>query len=387
MSDQDRYRAAARATFQALKQDLEKIEHSWRVAHAFDTAIDYFLNVDKTGSQDFGNLVLRKTGGRVDRYEDSGWWTIAALRAFENPPLFGNLERFGNLVVDNWKRFNNNAPKTWERAKDKPGYKDFAPRFEGGVWNANWTAPCCDPYHREEPPCPKPNTLCGTQNTLTNGLYLISAARLFLNGHFARSSFPQAAASREVRFLWDWLSHRNENDNSLLKYVLGGGAVVRERATTYLSGKRDTGYRPDFAWAGDQGLILGGLSDMMTISRGINPEYPAYLDMVTTLLQGFQVFLADQNTNIILPWNGGGPPDGRDADYWTGPAVFTRYALHAFQNNPDVKQVMQKMYFPDFIRQNADHAIAQPMSSPDPNTDLVYRTNDLAALTMAVVVS
>ena len=137
---------------------------------------------------------------------------------------------------------------------------------------------------------------------------------------------------------------------------------------------------PKLAWAGDQGLILGGLVDRMRYTSSAM-EYAEMLGTAVQILGGVRDHLAVDG--ILQPWTPGQPPPaGDEGDYCTGVAVCMRYLLYAWQNNTDLHVELAKPAYQQFIRTNAERVIAQPS---DCNTDeMANLINDLAVLVTAI---
>lgn len=375
------FKTAAQGTFANLAKVFDGVY--WRLGNTFDTTLDYFANVSSDEAAAFGQLALSRYKPPPGAWwDDYGWWGVAALRAFQQEHWFGGrIVQFKQIASDCWTAMDDNAPYVWDR-RPKPGGTDYfaslEPRFVGGVWNSNWsqnTDNCqtdsCDPIK----PCK--GGLCGFQNTVTNGLYWTLAARLFT----VFKQPPQlAAAAREHTFLKQWFD-LTPSDDALLNSFGSGLAVVRERVSTYSSGGPVAGYQSDMAWAGDQGVILGGLVDMMLVLGKSSPQYPELLATAKAILAGSKTYLAQDG--ILQPWTPGmSPPGGDSDDYNTGVAAFYRYVLYAFQNNIDLTTYLMSPTsgYLEFVRDNAQHVV----DNPSPTDDLTGLTNDLARLVAAV---
>ena len=224
------------------------------------------------------------------------------------------------------------------------------------------------------------NGLGGRQNTVTNGLHLVLAERLALAGNL-----HQIIAGAEFEFLTRWFEDPDE-DLRLMNDYQPGRSVVRERVSYFLGGKRDPYYYKDLAWAGDQGLIVGGLADRMSLLGKASPDYEKVRAVAIRLMEGTKDYLA-RNTaqqGILQPWApcppSSAPGDDPD-DYWTGPAVRMRYLLSAFEND-DLKSYLLQHYH-EFIYANAAYVVenSNRQQSSDPVVNL---TNDLAILVAAV---
>jgi hypothetical protein len=370
----DRYRDAALHQFSRLQPIFARNGNFWRLGNAFDTTIDYFGFIDGGEAKAFAGSALdryEKTKG--DWFDDFGWWGIAALKASQRPNLFpGFVGRFRDVANGAWRTMADNAPKVWVKA-DQAKYADYAPRFEGGVWNAYWTDDC-NPID----PC---NALQGIQNTVTNGLFLILAARLGCSGR----ADCQQAANRQYGFLRPWFEAKSPPDALLAPCPGGGeGAFVRERVSAYGSGAPAHAYRPSLAWSGDQGLIVSGLIDRTILEP---KAYAETVPLARTILRGAREYLTDSG-GIVQPWrerDGLGAPGGDADDYMTGPGVFMRTLLYAYRANPDLKTFLKQAGYLDIVRANAEKALEPPDVGADDDRALILLTNNLATLTAAVV--
>lgn len=146
----------------------------------------------------------------------------------------------------------------------------------------------------------------------------------------------------------------------------------------------DPAFRSDLAWAGDQGLILGGLVDRMRIVGKASPEYPELLATARKLMAGTMDYLTAPTTEpgILKPWYPDRSPGGDDSDYWTGPAVYMRYLLNAFERD-DLRADLLAPAYQTFIKKAAEFAMTH---TPQSNDTVVDLTNDLAALVAACVI-
>ena len=368
------YRQAATKIFEWLMQSYDS--SYWILGHSFDTIIDYLDNVDHSKAADVGNMVvkqyqiaLNKTGGYDSAwFDDFGWWTVATQRAVGKPFFTPEAKnQFRGIMSECWKRFTGNAPYVWDRRP--PGtFDDYRPAVDGGAWNEYWEGTSSTfpgPKHGD----PKSGTLQGIQNTVTNALYLVAAQRLGGTDPDAK-----AAAEREYNFLSNWLWQQQQDP---LWWPQNGpnAALVRERVSHFYNGKEDTGFQKDWAWTGDQGLILGALTDRMRLD-----DYQAVLGRAKQLLTGVRSSLVD-GSGMLGPWsNSGSVPDGDTGDYETGVGVFWRNVLYTWKNNPDLRAFLSDPAYQQFVRVNGNEAVNAPQTS-----DLVTLTNQLAVLVAAAV--
>ena len=383
----DDYRQAAKDKFDWLCKNYDS--SFWRLGHAFDTMIDYLDNVDPSGAADLGEIVLRqyqtslnKVGGPPPEkpvgydaawFDDFGWWTIAFERGARKMTFFSQdlKTQFLSLMSACWSRFDGNAPYVWDR--QEPGsFTEYEPAVDGGVWNAYWTGtsdnfpgPRADPRQAAYGPG-------GIQNTVTNTVYLISAQRL---GQFMPG--VERAYLRQYDFLSTWLW--SQEPALWWVHADSKSALVRERVSHFANRDQALGFQPNWSWTGDQGLILGVLTDRMISDK---ENYPRLLGYAKQLLEGARSQLAVGG--ILQPWSTTGRVlSGFEDDYRTGVAVFWRYLLHAWKTNDDLRAVLTDPAYRKFVKDNADRAKDAGAAGGDPfNTT----TNDLAVLIAATVI-
>ncbi len=83
-------------------------------------------------------------------------------------------------------------------------------------------------------------------------------------------------------------------------------------------------YRPSLAWAGDQGLIVGGLIDRTILEP---KAYAETVPLARTILRGSRdtSSIPAASSSPGSERDGLGAPGGDVDDYMTGPGVFMRY--------------------------------------------------------------
>ena len=102
-------------------------------------------------------------------------------------------------------------------------------------------------------------------------------------------------------------------------------------------------YYPDNAWAGDQGLFMGGLLDFATLFNA-----PAALLLARKITFGVQqrmeVVPVSSGGNIFasyLPYANPNPPFTADFDdYTSGLGVLLRYLAYVYQTSPQIAQIV-----------------------------------------------
>jgi len=381
--DKTKYINAANQAYQALKLVfLNEDSDFWYRGHAFDTVVDYFQTVNRQDANGFAATAINGYQPITDAwYDDFSWWGIAFLKA-ATAPVFSaeNQDSFRRYALKAWLGMGP-SPFGWALCDDKQLRNEYAPLFDGGVWN----------HILDQADNPGSTPFAGHQNTVTNLGYLVLASRLFLDKGPNNGVF-QAAMETEYSFLEKWFRFENTKYSLLDHWDLAPPkTVVRERVGKFKptkedpAGKDDPQYNPNCYWAGDQGLLLGALVDRMTV---IGPErkdeYDKLLNRAFALLYGSREKFTQNN--ILQPWspNPPVPPIKDDTnDYWTGRAVYMRYLLWAFQHNARLKAFLGGPTFQQLITINADAVVNNP-NRPQSEKPIVNLTNNLAILVAAV---
>jgi hypothetical protein len=166
-------------------------------------------------------------------------------------------------------------------------------------------------------------------------------------------------------------------------------------------------------WTGDQGLVTGAMVDLMHMEGVVAPPDS---DSVKHILDGVLAHLTQSQKDcphdslpegVLRPWiyfNGwqkgcdgeGFQLDDEGENYKTGPGVFMRYLLYAYQNNEDLRDYI-KLNFGVFIMDNTEAVMngnyecgccKHPITK-GPKYDicnLACQTNRLATLIMALAI-
>ncbi len=411
MSDEvERWRSMAFSSFALLSKWYKWGGNYWQLGHAFDTMIDYFDVVDRTEAAVSAEIVIdrfQKTEGYW--YDDFGWWGVACLRASQRDDLFGaaRAAQFKTIALKCWNFMNSadrgdmeiicwdtgimrGAPNVWRGYDSR--FAELEPRVDGGVWNRDWkwstmADPCyCVPIYRSPKNFFAKDGLSGFQNTVTNALYLALASRINKTINVVNE------AHREYNFLSKWL-HLQDADADPLLYDLGpdkgnARAVVRERVTAYKKRPNQPlydvwAYRPQLAWAGDQGLMVSALVDYMEAFG----QRDDLTNLCKSVIRGSIFYLTDHRPDsdtkgLLLNWwdpdpnNHNSPPGGDAGNYVTGSGVFWRCLLHAFRKNPQLKALIKESG--DFIRTNANAPAHFAQDDRGPIDDMVVvHANDL----------
>jgi hypothetical protein len=386
-SKKDDLVTAAQETYAKLKAIFQQDRNYWRLGQTFDTIIDYFVVTQATAEATaFTSVALdRYAASRGSWYDDYAWWAISNLKAAQHKELFGDAtDTFFKNSLECWQKM---APSTdvWNHAQALPKFAVLKPAVPGGVWNHAYDSSDTGSYN---PLNPNGDPLGGYQNTVTNSLRLVLAARLTRHDGQAAGVYRDAMESA-YRFLQDWLTMTRPGLEPLLNVFEPGKAVVRERISAYDSGLQLNGYRSRLAWAGDQGLVIGGLAERMEIVGKSDPTYPAMLGVIRQILAGVPNYLSVDG--LLLPWwpdpspgTAGKRPAGDPEDYRTGIGVYVRYLLALHQlNNDDLKEDLAP--YRRFVTVNAQHVLNYPsVAERSVDATMVTLTNDLAILTVAI---
>ena len=458
------YRKAAEREYKKLLDAwfYQGDEHTlmWYQGNALDTLIDYVsITQDAGKGADLGEkikILWSKAEPEGAWWDDFGWWGVAFLNAAKNYKILGQPDaaEYMENAADCLKDHMDKATAVWDMATQEPScipclntppanWYRFEPRFTGGVWNSAFAGltpgpqESCNPNNTDPPPDPEipvgtPEDDCSIlnplQNTVTNGLYLVLNTRYCLQN-------PQIEETRRDRTLaiygWfkNWmevmdteitLCYGNTVKPSLLNSETG---LVRERVATYgqdilKSPGCFTGvkwYEQDLSWAGDQGIVLGGLvdilnSDLTEDNRWLLEKAKGIIDGVRNHMnKGVSGSTHDNLApEVLRPWtkfDGWGPDGDPDSpftapggfgfgdpdyprvgdpeydavcsctnlqkdppcpseppkvaldpstNYIAGPGIFMRYLLYAYQNSHDLKDHIRTLEYLAFLKANAD---------------------------------
>ena len=373
----------------------------------------------------------------------------AYARIFEDS--YATQETFQEIARTTWGIFHDGkrdgihegAPRVWENRENRTGFRPgwpkpipdqlSPPRFEGGVWQydlftnrrnttypsdrATWVAPPdCD----AGPMNPNQQKLGPYQVTVVNGLYFVLAQRLLALDAANRADY-EAAVNAEYGFLRSWFGYDHgyrlpthpgatcpagcDNDKALLQLypppaqggTSGSPALVYERVSTYAAPARSTdpypqvqNWKPTTFWAGDQGLVLGGLIDYARShpDDAMSPEVAAMIVKgVMTQMTG-----SDYGVKPWLPWDGDSrsAPGGYGQAYECGTGIFMRYLLSAakaqFPGNP-IPDLVKSQDFQDFLWNAASTAYCRGFqkgfNTDPPPPDIFPPFNVLATMVTA----
>lgn len=417
----DKYISQAKTTFSTLLQIFKKPANAWQLGNVFDTLTDFVVRFpDAEPTQ--GAVVaaawqqLQNLKGMC-WYDDYGWWGIASAKAFDKKyaTVFGSLrQQFQQSATHSWDimytgkpdSYNppykyKGGPMVWENRDEgtDPGYFSkpgtwAVPRFSGGVWQYDMfkeerTDPKDCAPGSSNPSDPHKCLLGPFQNTVMNGLYFVLALRLALQG---KGNATPRAAETEKAFLDAWFSL--EGDESLLWHNADECALVRERVQTYAYREETKsyplvqGHNAKGAWCGDQGLIMGGLLDYLTL-RGhgfILPSDPQAELRAISIACAVLCTPEMVDSLGVMPYspefNNQGDPD----DYSCGTGVFWRYLLRGFEQNSALRTQVLNWVANDpennAIYKSAENTFTQ--RQPPNDNELFVNFNILAVLLAAI---
>jgi hypothetical protein len=280
------------------------------------------------------------------------------------------------------------APNVWDNRDEgsKRGYFTdpdtwAKPRVMGGVWQYDMFK---DPRPATECSSSNPSdpNTCEAgpfQNATMNALFLILALRM--GQHGVRTA---EAIANEIEFLKTWFDHDVEHageDGLLMRFPPELLVLVRDRVPTYAycEARKEYpavyGYEPRGAWCGDQGLMLGGLLDYLSVHPSDPMPQPRAISIVGGVLRHM---VTDQVVQSTLNFH-------EDLiDLMCGSGVFWRYLLQGFRLNGVLrKQVLAWVNeAPDNnpVYRSAQYACTHT-DSRDP---LFAEFNILATLTAAI---
>jgi len=433
----------------------------WYQGNALDTLIDYVaITKDAKKGYDLGKKIktlwdLQEKEGYW--WDDFGWWGVAFLNAAQNHSI---LKQEKAVYMKNAEKcledHMDQATQVWTMASTEPScipclhtppanWYRFEPRFTGGVWNTAFAGlntgkqSSCKPSDSSIPlgtPEDDCSLLTPLQNTVTNGLYLVLNTR-----YYQQTSEKQEKRRDRTLAIYGWFKNwmdledqevpqcpvskekptpLNKIKPSLLNSKTG---LVRERVGTYiqdttLSPSCFTGvkwYEQDLSWAGDQGIVLGGLVDILNSNLTEDNEW--LLEKAKGILDGVKDHMTrgmsgstrdNLAQEVLRPWtrfDGWGPDDGKDptfaspgvfgfgdpdyprsgdleydevcsCDQWkteppcpseppkiavdpttnyiAGPGIFMRYLLYAYRNNKDLRDHIRSNKYLTFLKANTD---------------------------------
>jgi predicted alpha-1,6-mannanase (GH76 family) len=283
------YRVAAQDAVTALQQWYNPERGTWRTtgwwnsANALEALIDYMaLTKDRRHLDVISTTFEKRQSGNFlnEYYDDEGWWGIAWVKAYD-------------LTKDS--RYLDMAKRIFDDMKG--GWDDT---FGGGVW---WRK---DRRYK---------------NAIPNELFLTLATRLHQRTRHDKG--PESYldwAQKEA----DWFEASGMiNDRNLVNDGLNRQGKNNGRTT----------------WTYNQGVILGGLTEMYRITHK-----SSYLRRAESIADAAIRTLVDEDGILVEPCEGSSDCGG-DAPQFKG--IFMRYLGQLYT-------VSKKASYRDFIRRNAD---------------------------------
>jgi hypothetical protein len=364
---------AIQTVYQNLKTSWQANNNSWKVANSFDTMLDYLRYLFDTNNPtakaesawvlDQAYKKWSSAQGSLCWYDDHGWWGISCGKAFDPnyETVFANSESvqdFRKLAVDRWKVMNSGkddnchlgGPNVWDNrcccgctekpigCFDDPNDRDnwAMPLFEGGVWQYDMFKEGRPTVHCDENAMDPFSTQLGPfQNTVMNGLYFVLTQQMAAyqkanpNDPLLSGLNFEAAIATEYEFLHQWFNY-GDKTHSLLSVLSDNTAMVRERVGVYAqmadgSYPEVNGFDSNQGWAGDQGLMLGGLC-LYALTQPDGNDARTYANWLAAGMSDPNGMFSDNADNYIQPCTPVWLPDDMP-DYISGVGVFFRYLM------------------------------------------------------------
>lgn len=393
----------------------------WKLGCVFDTLLDYMLmavndrTITPSVAQDVVSRVLAKYGQVYPCwYDDFAWWGVLGCKAFDPAydEVFGaNKDAFKQIALSCWDVIQNGKPTVPESkgapnayaSCDQVTFASVAPKFPGGVWQYDiWACPRTDedrcfgltesnsPIAVPAGPCivSQPKELGPYQQSVMTGLYLLLSQRL-ADYNQTGPSF----ANNIYSFIDNWVNHPSLTAAQTLMNTFDrqDEGIIRERVSIYANGDAVNLYNQgDAAWAGDQGLVLGGLLNYYLA----NPEGKnEALNMALKIVRGTFNKMSNHGdshgiVNYWYPVNNDNPIApflGDPGDYSSGLGVFFRYLLFGFTNNAEIRNEIQSNEAILFkIKRTADAAYDDKLPMVTGMNPVFNQFNRLSVLTFAI---
>lgn len=334
-------------------------------------------------------------------WDDFGWLGIVSLRAAEMSEMskeqksdlvkkavnswcymYGNgwkngtsPDQWGNFSVpftDQWGKpgteDNIGAPNSFtyamQEGHDPERYQPFEPMYTpGGIWNAMIIGNDAKQQPQYGPTC---SYLAPVQNTVTNALFMLLTLRVYraLNGEYAglvkegdiNVNAIRTMLDNQLSWIQQWFDR--EEEDSLLLTLAEDKVMVRERVARYRNGMWDSAFYSGLCWTGDQGIMLAALceagqwmeTEQIKADSSWLSKYKSIMNAVRTTMfseEGIEGLGAQ-----LRPWINKGAfnefdlfPQGDDADYQTGVAVYLRYLEQQLAVNPQLADLYRDAVF------------------------------------------
>ncbi|WP_442267035.1 hypothetical protein ACSIGC_04875 [Tenacibaculum sp. ZS6-P6] len=291
-----------------------------------------------------GTSTIPGTAQCANWYDDAGWWGIACSKAYD--PFYEKLftpetkVKAQNIAKACWIAMETGtytqyggAPNVYLTAinQNSPYINKTAPRYEGGVWQANFG----DPLTAKLGPF---------QDSVVNGLWFTLSTRLYkISEDFELQKRISPYIDSFVSFFKQWIT---DSEYSILFKTGEQSGLIRERYPAYNNSVQNYGgstlvnpnswYEANTCWAGDQGLYLGGFYEYSTI---ILSEESFANETMNVILSGIPNMTTTNpitpiQNNIIAPWFPYTPNNGLkvtdSGDYASGSGICMRYLLYGY---------------------------------------------------------
>ena len=247
----------------------------WKSANALETVIDYsfvrsLYNIDTIIREVYANGKYQMSGNFIGYYyDDEAWWALAWLKAYEKTSSVEYLSIAKDIFTD--------MLTGWD---DSCG---------GGIY---WSKGKVE------------------KNAIENELFITLGARLYLNTHNDFYLFWTKKA-------WAWFDKTG---------MQGASGLINDGidpATCESNGKP--------AWTYNQGVILGGLTDLYKITGDLT-----FLDKARQIATSAMTLLVDEQGVLTEPCESFADGCGTDGPQFKG--IFVRYLSYLYQNELQFSQ-------------------------------------------------
>jgi hypothetical protein len=312
-------------------------------------------------------------------YDDWCWWGISTAKIFD--PKYDALfepdkklsENFYKICTQTFRFMQSgDAPYSpsapfykgtmqaynfvVEQAKGYPDWEDLRRAIEP-VWNLGcWQGPMAPASVNNSNYDPLTNTLGSFQDSVMNGLVYIFVQRtLNKTGADGFELGTSADVENMTSFYKNWMSSAVPAEKRIFNVLGSNHGLFRERIGMYKDGTTLMGFRQELAWAGDQGLMLGALTQLY--NRQTGSEQSGTLRLIESVVRGVLgagLGAMGSYDNVIMPWcniglsqteQPGNAPgydashSGDNGDYFSGTGIFMRGLLEAMSNQ-QVKDIV-----------------------------------------------
>lgn len=291
----------------------------WNSANALNALTDYMEATNtSTYEPDLAtSFAVNKPGGFINGYyDDEGWWALNWINAYD---LTGNTN-----YLDMAKSIFTNMTGGWGST------------CGGGIW---WNK-------------------AGTyKNAIANELFLTVAIRL--HERTPNDSTYMNWANRE----WTWFKGSGMiNSSNLINDGLSLPSCTNNGATT---------------WTYNQGVILGGLTDMYR-----STDNRSYLQQAELIANAAITHLVNSNGILVEPCE---PNCGGDGPQFKGIFMRNLWYLYKFDNNPTYLQFIQKNVQSIWANdRNGQNQLGLMWAGPFDSADAARQSSAMDALNAAI---